>query len=167
MKTLYAGQEARDLFLQCYQLILWKQVHWLVQNQGFPPELEVLVRDLWSFRLRKLVHGEDGDEGDGGKGAYSSTSEDDTGAETDDTVATGTSTGRVNGLEGLKLIDTLGLCYLAMVLLRLPVCVGQLHGWAEREEIVYMRAVCSDSLEIFVLLKLIFFPCRSGLCRMR
>lgn len=26
------------------------------------------------------------------------------------------------------LVDTLGLCYLAMLLMRLPVCVGDLHG---------------------------------------
>lgn len=90
-----------------------------------------------------------------GRGGYSSTSESeyDTGAETDDTFVSGTSTGsRKNDLGGLKLIDTLGLCYLGMVLMRLPVSVGQLHGWAEREEIVYMRAVCVHSSRAIVTL---------------
>ena len=161
VKTLYSGQEARELFLQCYQLLLWKQVHWLVTVQKFPKELEMLVRDLWSCRLKKLLPDDDsGDETASTRGAYSSTGED-TGAETDDTFVTGTSVGKENALGGLKLIDTLGLCYLAMVLLRIPVSVGQLHRWAEREEIVYIRAVCIASLQnITYLLTEIIDPFR-------
>lgn len=39
--TAYRGRQAYTLFLQVYQLILWKQCHALVQGRGFPAELEV------------------------------------------------------------------------------------------------------------------------------
>ena len=39
------------------------------------------------------------------------------------------------------LIDSLGLCYLAMVLLRLSVSVGELNRWAMREDILFIRAI--------------------------
>lgn len=35
------GRRGFELFLQCYQLILQKQVHWLINEKGFPAELEV------------------------------------------------------------------------------------------------------------------------------
>ena len=35
------GRKGFELFLQCYQLILRKQVHWLVSEKHFPKELEV------------------------------------------------------------------------------------------------------------------------------
>lgn len=48
------------------------------------------------------------------------------------------------GGEGVpKLIETLGLCYLGGMLLRLPVGVGEFHRWAAGEEMVYTRAVSS------------------------
>ncbi|KAF4275019.1 hypothetical protein CNMCM8812_003326 [Aspergillus fumigatus] len=50
----YRGRQAYTLFLQVYQLILWKQCHALVQGRGFPAELEVVVRDLWALRLESL-----------------------------------------------------------------------------------------------------------------
>ena len=40
-----------------------------------------------------------------------------------------------------RLIDTLGLCYLALVLLRLPVSIGDVHGWAFRGDIPFNRAI--------------------------
>ena len=41
---VFRGQQALELFLRCYQLILWKQAHWLVAEKGHPAELEVLSR---------------------------------------------------------------------------------------------------------------------------
>lgn len=40
-----------------------------------------------------------------------------------------------------SLIDSLGLCYLGMVLLRLPVSLGDLHRWAVREDVPFIRAI--------------------------
>ncbi|PWW73115.1 hypothetical protein C7212DRAFT_359489 [Tuber magnatum] len=48
------GRKGFELFLQCYQLILRKQVHWLVSEKHFPRELEIVVRDLWALQLKKV-----------------------------------------------------------------------------------------------------------------
>ncbi|KAG0637729.1 hypothetical protein HOY80DRAFT_971467 [Tuber brumale] len=48
------GRKGFELFLQCYQLILRKQVHWLVSEKHFPRELEIVVRDLWVLQLQKV-----------------------------------------------------------------------------------------------------------------
>ncbi|RPA94487.1 hypothetical protein L873DRAFT_1700998 [Choiromyces venosus 120613-1] len=48
------GRKGFELFLQCYQLILRKQVHWLVSEKNFPKELEIVVRDLWVLQLQKV-----------------------------------------------------------------------------------------------------------------
>src|SRR5579871_242360 len=37
-KTL-KGRAARKLYLCCWQLVLWKQVHWLIKEKGCPEEL--------------------------------------------------------------------------------------------------------------------------------
>jgi len=44
------GRKGFELFLQCYQLILRKQVHWLVSEKHFPKELEVFFLQ-WPFLL--------------------------------------------------------------------------------------------------------------------
>lgn len=46
------GNAARELFLECLQLLLRKQVLWLVRRKGFHPDLEAVVRDLWRLRVR-------------------------------------------------------------------------------------------------------------------
>lgn len=35
------GTKATELYLQCFQLVLWKQVSWLVKVKGYPGELQV------------------------------------------------------------------------------------------------------------------------------
>ena len=40
-----------------------------------------------------------------------------------------------------NLPETLALCYLAMMLLRLPTSIGDIHRWAIREDIPYVRAI--------------------------
>lgn len=49
-KTAYRGRQAATLFLQSYQLILWKQSHALVHNHGFPKQFEVSVRKSFCCR---------------------------------------------------------------------------------------------------------------------
>lgn len=39
------------------------------------------------------------------------------------------------------LLDTLGLCYLGAVLLRLPFRVGDFYRWAKKDQIVFLGAV--------------------------
>lgn len=40
----YRGRQAATLFLQAYQLILWKQCYALVHEHGFPEQFEVSLR---------------------------------------------------------------------------------------------------------------------------
>ncbi|KAI6710468.1 hypothetical protein JHW43_007006 [Diplocarpon mali] len=54
VETVFSGNEAKELYLHCYQLILWKQCHWLVTTLGIPDELRVIVKDLWELRIRAL-----------------------------------------------------------------------------------------------------------------
>ena len=52
--AVYRGASANELFLQAYQLILWKQCYTLIHTIGFPEELEIVVKDLWALRLQLL-----------------------------------------------------------------------------------------------------------------
>ncbi len=39
--TEFQGHRGFELYLQCYQLLLWKQSYWLIHSKGFPKEVEV------------------------------------------------------------------------------------------------------------------------------
>ena len=113
------------MFLQSYQFILWKQCYILVHEKEFPGELEIVVRDLWALRLRILEerHGLRPDSEREAK-VYSSQTET-TGSE-GETEPDRSDRGRAEkDLPGL--IDTLGLCYMGMMLLRLPVSMAALN----------------------------------------
>ncbi|PQE33260.1 hypothetical protein CJF32_00003798 [Rutstroemia sp. NJR-2017a WRK4] len=145
VEKVFGGQDATDLYLQCYQLILWKQTHWLVTVQKFPPELETVVRDLWDLRLRVLRGA--GDERTEYGTEFGSTTE----GETTDTDATGwkslassiMSRKRAERTKKLlpKLVETLAFNYLGVLLLRLPISLGVIIRWATRDEMLYTRAV--------------------------
>ncbi|KAL8974578.1 MAG: hypothetical protein Q9197_001199 [Variospora fuerteventurae] len=129
----YHGSKALELYLQSYQLILWKQCHTLVHSMGLPPELEIVVKDLWSLQLRRI--------GMGNEESDLHSSQETSQPDTSDCE-------NHQGRERLprskaipKLIDSLGHCYLGMLLLRLPISLGDLHRWAYREDIPYFRAV--------------------------
>ena len=143
------GKEARDLYLQCYQLILWKQCFWLVKEKGFPKELETVVRDLWSLRIKLLYAEKDDEEGyTSGTVGFSSTSEGEN-SDTDGMSLASKWSRRSNrkGKEYLpKLIETLALCYLGILLLRLPTSIGEIFKWVTSDEMIYNRAVCLTTL---------------------
>lgn len=148
MERVFSGDEAIDLYLQCFQLILWKQCHWMVTTKACPEELKTVVRDLWSLRVRTfLKHNED-------KGGYSSG--------TGTSGFSSASEGEDRGLDAAerkswtvrrlkrvvrasnklpKLIETLVFCYLGILLLRLPVTLGDVLTWARTQEMAYFRAV--------------------------
>lgn len=64
-------------------------------------------------------------------------------SETEDEDATpGTRTVKVKKLEKApKLIETLGLCYIAMVLMRLPIMSGDVRDWVMDGDFTYLRAI--------------------------
>lgn len=142
METILSGGDAKELYLQCYQLVLWKQCHWLVTSLGLPEELQVVVKDLWELRIRDLSVSKDEKSGYGsgtGTVMFSSASE---GENTDTTVGTRKSRKDRSGAEKLpKLIETLAICYLGMLLLRIPVSLGDIYRWASQDRLVYTRAV--------------------------
>lgn len=113
--------------------------------KGFPSELETVVRDLWGLRVR-ILYGEKEDEGiyDSGTGTIGFDSTD---GETDTdggmSMASRRSRRSVNRRKGRlpRLIETLGLCYLGILLMRLPTSLGEIYAWASKEEIVFSRAV--------------------------
>ena len=121
--------------MQAYQLVLWKQCHTLIHTLGLPCELEVVVKDLWSLRLNLLKDRIDRGESDG-ETFFSSQpiSEEDTESEE---IGKGKWTEKALP----SLIETLGICYLAMIILRLPIGMGDLHKYAVREDMPYIRAV--------------------------
>lgn len=152
---VFSGREAAQLFLQCYQLILWKQVKWLIDVKRFPSDLETVVRDLWSVRLRsvKALGEGNGGIGSGREGGFSSQSD----WETTETDTDGMESSRVTNRrsrktvrhEGMpKLIDSLALCYLGTLLMRLPVTLGEFQRWTEQEDLIFVRAVCFVLLDI-------------------
>ncbi|KAL9103995.1 MAG: hypothetical protein Q9163_001015 [Psora crenata] len=131
----YEGARALTLYLECYQLILWKQCYALVRTIGFPSRLESLVKDLWALRLQllkgKVVAGEsDGDT------IFSSQPVSDANTQTE-----GGAYLKGRGKAMPTLIESLGICYLAAIMLRLPTSLGEMHRWAIAEDMPYIRAI--------------------------
>lgn len=84
-----------------------------------------MVKDLWALRLQ-LVKGRI-DEDSEANAVFSSQPESETEAESKN--GDGGREWKVVGKDMPTLIETLGLCYLGMVLLRLPVGLGELHRY--------------------------------------
>ncbi|KAE8353148.1 RNA polymerase I-specific transcription initiation factor Rrn7 [Aspergillus coremiiformis] len=133
----YHGRQAYNLFLQVYQLILWKQCHALVQRRGFPAQFEHVVRDLWALRLETYADKiEDPSEGGGETEFFSS--QPTGGQEEPETITFGG-----KNLQWPRLVDSVGLCYLGAFLMRLPVGIGEFHRMVMREDIPYIRIIRS------------------------
>lgn len=106
------------------------------------------MRDLWGLRVslvHKREHGSGYGSGTGTTTMFSSMSEGES-TDADGNNAKSSTSNRsrksVVSQERLpRLIETLALCYLGLLLLRLPTSLGEVYKWAAREEIVYSRAV--------------------------
>ncbi|RDW91071.1 putative ubiquitin-60s ribosomal protein l40 fusion protein [Coleophoma crateriformis] len=144
VERMLTGSEATELFLRCYQLILWKQCHFLVSVKGLPQELETAVRDLWGLRMKELLK-----EPEAKSSGYSSLGFSSTEGETSDSEATD-SKSLSSARKGRKrkpkerlptLVETLALCYLGILLLRLPISLGDIYKYASKDEIPFTRAI--------------------------
>ncbi|KAI3317452.1 hypothetical protein HD806DRAFT_369993 [Xylariaceae sp. AK1471] len=148
------GDEGRELYLEAVQLILIRQLRWLVDTQGFPDDFTELVRALWALRVRNLPLRErgggrkdragGGDESDGGASSawFSSQSEGGESSDVDLSDAT-TATWAPDARRRWKLpklIDTLALCYLGCLVRRLPVTTGDIHSWVQKGELDFLAA---------------------------
>ncbi|KAI1003848.1 hypothetical protein K3495_g4362 [Podosphaera aphanis] len=144
--TILSGAAAKGLYLQCIQLILWKQCYWLVTEKKMNAEVETIVRDLWRLRLGVIwdermnaFSSQTGTD----RSFFSSQGEKETEDLESDTEPHRRRRNRTVTMSQKlpRLLETLGLCYLAMVLARLPVSLGEVVGWAIRGEILYLRAI--------------------------
>jgi len=114
----------------------------LVTVKKFPNELETVIRDLWELKLRVLQRRREEEFGAG----FSTTS----GGDTTDTDTTGFRSTRSSRSgrkrEGVgeklpKLIEMVALCYLGILLMRLPTSLGEIYEWVTKDEMIFMRAV--------------------------
>ncbi|KAL4929450.1 TFIIB-type zinc finger domain-containing protein [Aspergillus undulatus] len=131
----YRGRQAHRLYLHTYQLILWIQCHALVNNRGFPPQLENIVRDLWALRLetyaKTIADVEDEDSQPEFFSSQPASAREDTETEA--------FTPGSKLVKWPRLVDTVALCYLGTLLMRLPVSVADFHRMILRNEIPYYR----------------------------
>ena len=96
-----------------------------MHEKGFPPELENVVHDLWALRLQ-LLNARSGNVSDTDEEQllFSSQTEQ-TDTENEASTVSGKMGRKEKSMPGL--IDTLGLCYLGAMLLRVPLSIGELH----------------------------------------
>lgn len=126
----------------CVQLVLRKQVYWLIHSIGLPDGLEQLTKDLWALRLQKVqsrVAYESETEAPASQ-VFSSQSE--SGATS---ASRSTRRSRRKGKERLQegspsLLETLAVCYVALLLLHIPVTVHDIHKWTNGGQLIYYRA---------------------------
>ena len=151
------GNAARELFLECLQLILRKQVWWLIKEKNLPDELETVVRDLWDLRVRNFsglklageVDVESGTEYTTDNELFSSQSESErsrTSASTTQSTASRARSWTSQPGEHWNLpalVDNLAICYLGCILLRLPIRVGDIYNWAKDDQMLFLGAVQS------------------------
>ncbi|ERF76384.1 hypothetical protein EPUS_07092 [Endocarpon pusillum Z07020] len=139
-QKVYRGPRAFRLFVQAYQFILWKQCYILIHEKDLPPELWTIIRDLWTLRLSKLLHRLESPDRVGSESQILSSGEE------RDEDHTRRVSKRVIGSP--KLIETLALCYMGILLLRLPVRLQDLYRWAKEEHILYIRAIRGVPIDI-------------------
>lgn len=118
-----------------------------METKGFPPELETIVRDLWGLRAKISFGEKEEEEGFASRTETQGFSSTEDGETTDGATSYSSRWSRKTDSKGRdrlpKLPETLALCYLGILLLRLPTSLGEIYKWAARDEIVYTRAVSS------------------------
>ena len=118
------GADARVVFIGAYQYILQLQCRILIEEKGLPPEIEDVVKGLWTLRTQLLPRHSPTTAAEA-HGDYSSqtTNQGPKGAG----QASGRRIHKLGGQELPSLVETLGFLYLAMQILRLPTSLGDLY----------------------------------------
>ncbi len=101
-----------------------------------------MVKDLWALRIQILSDKLRDDSGDGTEGSssrmYSSQSE------SENRTASQFSEQRERTIKAksgtLTLVDSLTLCYLGVLLLRIPVTLADFHGWISSGDLLFYNA---------------------------
>ncbi|KAL8673257.1 MAG: hypothetical protein Q9168_002295 [Polycauliona sp. 1 TL-2023] len=124
---VYRGSEALALFLKAYQHILQKQSYVLIHTFGLPAKFEEVLRNrLWAPRLQLLTDRLEIFDDDT---VFSSQAN----SESESEVKKGLH-GRARERKSRSklvpsLMDSLGMCYLGMIMLRLPISLSDLHRY--------------------------------------
>jgi RNA polymerase I-specific transcription initiation factor RRN7 len=145
-KRHLTGQAGKALFLEAMQLILRHQVVWLVKEKRHLEELETVVRDLWTVRIRGFPEESKEDQEQKEIEMFSSQPASSPDMEETQTKASQTRSQRWDSNMGShwplpKISDTLALCYLGCLLLRIPTSIADFFHWANAGNIPYRRAV--------------------------
>jgi RNA polymerase I-specific transcription initiation factor RRN7 len=130
--------ERKKFLVYAHQLILRKQIWWLVHELGLPEELEEIVRSLWEMRINVLADqiGASVEDLVFSSQARKAVLDSDN----DDEEVKAKFTKPLPLKEMPKLIDTLGIIYLGMYILRLPVFLGDLLMWVNTGNLLYTHA---------------------------
>ncbi|KAK6428012.1 hypothetical protein LTR95_015850 [Oleoguttula sp. CCFEE 5521] len=139
----FEGSKAVEYYLVALQVVLRRQVKWLVDEGKVSGEIEGIIRELWALRLRKvqLRDGyESGTDTEGQSQMFSSQSEGESGAETNASQGSRRK-GTIQTSGIVTLVDTLALCYIATLLLRSPVTVADFISLADKGSLAYYQAI--------------------------
>ncbi|KAF3903170.1 hypothetical protein ABW21_db0209068 [Orbilia brochopaga] len=161
-EKVFTGREGLALFLQAYQLILRKQVAWLINERKFPAEFQLLVRDLWTLRLEAVYADRSTSRGASSSGYTSQASQSgrDSSSIASSRAASSPGSSMSISLPGSRsssmsrgrrakdllkatprLIDSMGIIYMAALMLQLPLDIVTVHRWIVAQDIVYVRAI--------------------------
>lgn len=152
-KRQLAGQEGKTLYLEAIQLLLRKQVDFLVRKMGHKEELETVVRDLWDLRIRGYSSViQEGDPSETDLEMFSSqpvTSEIESRSSWKSS-SRAQSWDRERGTDWPlpRLPDTIALCYLGCLLLKIPTRLADLHTWVSNGNLPYLAAYMELPIEM-------------------
>ncbi|KAK8118494.1 ubiquitin-60s ribosomal protein l40 fusion protein [Apiospora kogelbergensis] len=136
------GAAGRELYLECLQIILRKQIWWLIKERGLPAELEEIVRAFWGLRVRDLPATDD--DFPGGDSTFGASDADAKNGELSDGPVDTSRLWRPQKGKRVNLpmlIDTLALCYLGCCTLRLPISTATFCRWAQSEDLEFLIAI--------------------------
>ncbi|OAA69033.1 Ubiquitin subgroup [Cordyceps fumosorosea ARSEF 2679] len=141
------GTAGKLLYLEALQLLLRKQIEWLVKERGYREELETVVRDLWDLRIRGATALGQGPESgvsasEDAPELYNSQPEvvEPTRLWTLPSKGQDWSADRGLSWPLPNMGDTLALCYLGCYLLMIPTRLGEIIKWANSFQLPYRNA---------------------------
>ncbi|KAG6165877.1 hypothetical protein E4U51_004043 [Claviceps purpurea] len=152
-KRQLTGQEGKSLYVEAVQLLLRKQLEFLVRKKGHRPELETVVRDLWDLRIRGYgasIHDYDISESE--PETFSSQP---VAADMQEKLSWKPASrvqswdpARGNGWPLPRMPETIALCYLGCLLLKIPTRLADLQNWVSAGTMPYLRAYVELPVEM-------------------
>lgn len=152
LSVLY-GKDGLALLMQTFQFILRKQVQWMRETQGLGDEYEAACKGIWtsfvnSTKFSQIEFGKKRRKRSSSRGISPETTESEfsetsefesefSGTESKDNVGLGLQ--NVSLDTKIQLLDTAAICYLACVLLRIPIYIYDIQRWIYRYEFPFMN----------------------------